>query len=347
MAGRKIKVTDVARTAGVSASTVDRVLNNRFGVKPETTKRVEEAMATLGYASNSLAARMAPPIHGIDVVLPKGTNSFFALLREEIERQAKRLSEFGTRIRISETDVFDTSSIMAFLRAYQPLAGRTLVIVATDAPEVRQEIDALTKQGVTVVTLVSDNARSRRNAFIGIDNFAAGRTAGALMARALGPRTGQIGILVGHLALRDHLDRRSGFEQVMADLKPDCEIRLLGASRDDGEVAATLTRAAVQKHADFVGIYNTGGGNEGLFRALRPLTAKIRPAVICHELTPATRQALFDGTCDALITRDISELARRALDAATGTLLGLQFADADAHMNIGIMIKENLPWAAA
>lgn len=48
---------DVAALAGVSAQTVSRVANGAPNVSPDTRRRVEEAMATLGYAPNA-AARM-------------------------------------------------------------------------------------------------------------------------------------------------------------------------------------------------------------------------------------------------------------------------------------------------
>jgi len=347
VAGRKIKVTDVARVAGVSASTVDRVLNSRIGVKPGTVRRVEEAMASLGYSVNSLAARLATPIFGVDVVLPLGGNPFFEMLRAEFRRQGERLADYGCDVRVNDVDVFDTASLAAFLREYRPPKARVLIIVAHDAPEVRHEIDVLMRLGVPVITLVSDNIRSSRKAFVGIDNFSAGRTAGALMARFLAARDGTIGVIVGHLGLRDHLDRRSGFEQIIAQLKPKSDIRLLGASRDKSELAAQIAVAAFETHRDIVGIYNVGAANEGLFASLRSLPNMQHAVVISHELNAVTRQALLDGTCDALIVQDVVELARRALDTAAKTSLPLPQIVPDGHMSIGIMIKENLPWLAA
>ncbi|TIU85178.1 MAG: LacI family transcriptional regulator, partial [Mesorhizobium sp.] len=47
-------LTDIAREAGVSAATVDRVLNNRAGVRARTREVVLETAQRLGYiAENS------------------------------------------------------------------------------------------------------------------------------------------------------------------------------------------------------------------------------------------------------------------------------------------------------
>ena len=52
-------VHDVARAAGVSLSTVDRVLNGRSSVRRATRERVEEAMRALNYVRNSAAANLS------------------------------------------------------------------------------------------------------------------------------------------------------------------------------------------------------------------------------------------------------------------------------------------------
>ncbi|MCI2415944.1 LacI family DNA-binding transcriptional regulator [Saccharopolyspora sp. K220] len=54
-AGRAATVTDVARAAGVSHQTVSRVLNGHPSVRPDTRRRVQEAIERLGYRRNSAA----------------------------------------------------------------------------------------------------------------------------------------------------------------------------------------------------------------------------------------------------------------------------------------------------
>jgi len=53
---KSVTIIDVANAAGVSVSTVSRVLNNKDDVAPETFERVRQVVDDLGYAS-SLAAR--------------------------------------------------------------------------------------------------------------------------------------------------------------------------------------------------------------------------------------------------------------------------------------------------
>lgn len=69
-----ITIFDVAKEAGVSYSTVSRVLNNKEHVSPEKRERVLRAMAELGYVANVQARTLAGGrshivgllVHGLD-----------------------------------------------------------------------------------------------------------------------------------------------------------------------------------------------------------------------------------------------------------------------------------------
>ncbi|HBG36535.1 MAG TPA: LacI family transcriptional regulator, partial [Treponema sp.] len=49
---------DIAKMAGVSISTVSRVINGTAYVSPETKERVEEILKDTGYRPNSLAKEL-------------------------------------------------------------------------------------------------------------------------------------------------------------------------------------------------------------------------------------------------------------------------------------------------
>ncbi|WP_339646323.1 LacI family DNA-binding transcriptional regulator, partial [Jannaschia helgolandensis] len=63
-------INDLARAAGVSTATVDRVLNGRASVRPETARRVYEAAQTIGYHAAALIG------HRVHSDLPRLTIGF-------------------------------------------------------------------------------------------------------------------------------------------------------------------------------------------------------------------------------------------------------------------------------
>ena len=80
-------------------------------------------------------------------------------------------------VETTKTDVFNPAALAGTLES---LAGRYdgVAVVALDHQSVRAAIDDLVASGTYVVTLVSDVPGSRRHHYIGVDNVAAGRTAG-------------------------------------------------------------------------------------------------------------------------------------------------------------------------
>ena len=75
-------VHDIAKEAGVSLATVDRVLNARPGVREKTIARVQEAVARLGYVRDASAANLARGrFYRLAFVLPEGPNQFVETLR--------------------------------------------------------------------------------------------------------------------------------------------------------------------------------------------------------------------------------------------------------------------------
>ena len=51
----KFTIKQIADMAGVSRGTVDRVIHNRYGVKPDVKERVEKILTEINYKPNVIA----------------------------------------------------------------------------------------------------------------------------------------------------------------------------------------------------------------------------------------------------------------------------------------------------
>ena len=80
-------LADVARAAGVSTATVDRVLNGRAGVRARTREVVTEAARRLGYVGDEPVPQPNGRVLSFDVILPAGTNSYIEDLRQQFIAQ--------------------------------------------------------------------------------------------------------------------------------------------------------------------------------------------------------------------------------------------------------------------
>ena len=103
---------DVARVAGVSLATVDRVVNRREGVREKTIARVEAAVAKLGYRADAAATRLARnQSFRFAFILPSGANTFMANLTEQVRRTADWLAGQRGFIDVLHVDVFDPDAL--------------------------------------------------------------------------------------------------------------------------------------------------------------------------------------------------------------------------------------------
>ncbi|MDO6965421.1 LacI family DNA-binding transcriptional regulator [Rhizobium alvei] len=337
-------VHDLAQSAGVSLATVDRVLNNRPGVKASTRSRVEEAIARIGFVRDVAAANLAKGrIYPLTFVVPSGDNSFMVSLRHQIEEAKTRSIAERTEIVMVEVPAFDAEALVAALRALRndPPAG--VAVVAVDTEEVRRELLALKASGVAIVTLVSDLEGFDRDHFAGVDNLAAGRTAGSLMARFLAGKTGRIGVIAGSMLVRDHQDRLIGFRERLAEINPSLVILPAEECHDDPHRVDAAARRLLAEAEGLVGIYNLGAGNRGLIAALSLMPSGPRPVAIAHELTDHTRAALEGGVIDVILNQDAGHEVRAAIRVMKAKSDGTPVIAAQERIRIDIFLKDNLP----
>jgi LacI family transcriptional regulator len=343
-----LTLKDIARQAGVSLATVDRVLHNRPGVRPDTVRRVKEAIERNAFQPHVAAAELARGrARRFAFVMPSGPNPFMQQIEAYLGEMSAWLSSRRLSVEMVATDVFDPSVLAASLEGlsddYDGIA-----VVALDHPGVRAAIDDLVDAGTKVVTLVSDVPSSRRHHYIGIDNIAAGRTAGALVGRLVGQRSGKVAIIAGSQGLRDHAERIFGFNQVMASEFPGLSVLPVLEGRDeDGRSEQVLARL-LGRHADIVGLYNVGAGTQGVANALSEKAlsdaGRDRQVVfVGHDVTALTRRLLLQGVMDAAISQNPGHEARAAVRVLLALARGEPILREQEKIRIDIVMRDNLP----
>lgn len=339
-------VNDIAREAGVSLATVDRVMNARPGVREKTVLRVNEAIRRLGYVRDVAAANLARGRnYRMAFVLPDGAGQFLAALRETVAAAAALGAASRTEI---QTLAFPAEDPHALVRALGDLPAQGFdgaAIMAPETPHVRDAIRALHEKGVKVVALVSDLPNTERDHFVGIDNFAAGRTAGVLLGRFLGPRPAPVMVLGTSTRLRESIERRLGFDEVMQRDFPHLAPLQTLEGHDDDETIARAVEAMLRSAPGVAGIYSLGAGNRALTRTLRRIGRLDGMTIVAHELTAHNRDAVRSGAIDAVITQNVGHVVRSALRVLRAHTDDMPIDAAQEQIRIEVVIRENLPAA--
>ncbi len=336
-------VNDIAREAGVSLATVDRVLNARPGVTPRKVAAVQEAVTRLGWVRDVAAANLA---RGRDtrvaVALPEGGGQFVATLAQAFEAAARLAASARIRVELLRVPPEDPHALAATLAGLSDdVSG--VALLAAETPLARDAIRALRARGIPVVTVASDLPGTERARFVGIDGYAAGRTAGVLMGRFLGDRPAQVAVLAPSMLLRDSVERRRGFDAALLEGFPTVEALQTLETHGSAETLDRVLRELGTHAPRLRGIYLLGSGHRALDAALDGLGLPGRPVVIGHELTPHARAALLAGRLDAVVAQNPGHLARSALRLIRAQADGLPVDEEQERLRIEIVLRENLP----
>ncbi|RUT24808.1 LacI family transcriptional regulator [Asaia sp. W19] len=307
--GRRKRATlrDIAALAGVGTATVERALNNRGNVRPDTCRRI------LGIARDLDYFPTLPSLHQgvlrVDVLLVRPDTLFYSRLSQSFEKLAASL---GKDIQIHRSFVPE-SDVEAFAARIQqaPYPRSALILACPSHPVILDALKRVADQDMPVIQLMSRNLASLP--YVGIDNRAAGRTAALCMTRSLRQRPGSVIALCHSMAYANHRERIEGFSEYLANApSPHPELSEVLFDRDDPEEAARLLHQAIRDRPDLVGVYTAGGDNLRIGDVLRRHAAR-RLCWIGHEVNPITRGCLIDGTMDFAIDQTPETQAGLAL----------------------------------
>lgn len=122
----EVKIKDVARLAGVSVTSVSRVLNNSQHVSPKLEKKVREAIRQLDYSPSLIAKSLkSNKTNLIGVIVPDITSGYTAMMLSRIEEEA---SANGYHLLISNI-VEDTDKVVKYLNVFHEMRVDGIVLM--------------------------------------------------------------------------------------------------------------------------------------------------------------------------------------------------------------------------
>jgi len=337
-------VKDVARLAGVSTATVDRVVHRRAGVRQATLQRVLKAADDLRYLPQAeLYAALAPRPMQLLFILPDRSSRFLRMLGEWVRSSESHWAPFNVSCRVAFVEAFNPDALTRLL-LQRGRRSDGVAFMALEHPNVREAVSRLAELGIPAITLVSDLSNSRRAAYVGLDNRAAGRTAGYLIARFVGTtRRAKVAMIAGSLSYRAHEEREAGFLHFFAEHYPHMQIVGLREGYDDEQTNHRQTRALLEQHPDLAAIYNIGGGAAGVGRGLQERGREREIVLIGHGLTPDTRALLIDGTMDAVINQSPANAIMSCIRIFTNLRERREMLSGVETTRSQVIFRENLP----
>lgn len=351
----KATVKEIARLAGVSIGTVDRVLHDRIGVSPKTKEKILGIISSLGYEPNILARQLSlKKTYTFRVIIPRSDqdSGYWALCLKGIKRAELALSLYGCAVRIDEFDRYDAASFRTLLEGAVEAPGDGLVF-APVMPEILgpalERLGSRSAEGnaadpTPYVFFDGTLEGASPAAVVAQDPFRGGYLAGRVMS-LLSPGPERLVALSAHAEDRHIARRIEGFRSFFRDHSPG---RRIDSAECPGLDRTVEGKASIEK------IFADGAPVGGILVANSSghivgdwLSAKGRKsglAVVSWDAVPDNVVALREGSIDCLVSQRPAEQAREALELLFRTVVrGSPAAHLSADIPLELYFKENIP----
>jgi LacI family transcriptional regulator len=302
---KKPTFQDIATRAGVGSATVERVLNGRGSVRPETAMKVVAAARALDWPGR-LPERHRGLLR-IDVLLVRPDTAFFSRLGKAFQRIGATLDR-AVQVQVTFLDEADPAAI-AHRIAHAPNPRAALIVATPDTPAIAAALRSVIATGLPLVQVVSRAVPEAD--FVGVENRAAGRMAGMLVSRMCRGQ-GRVLALCHGPAYQVHRERVHGFSDYFAAHPSPLQFTFAAFGQDQEDLTTRRLNEAFRDWPDLVAIYNVGGANRAVFDVL----SRTRPDIffVGHELTDESVAALRSGVADIILDQLPEAQARRAID---------------------------------
>jgi len=225
----KIRIKDIAESAGVSVGTVDRVLHNRPNVSAPAREKVEKALKEMNYQPNMYASALAyNKSYIFCILLPKDdSEAYWDEIEEGVRKCEDMRRDFHISVKFFHYERFDDESFEGQSRELLATNPHGVIIVPSQLEITRKLTDQLHGQSIPFVLLDSYMPDLRPLSFFGQDSFQSGYFAAKMLMLIA---SGEKEIMLmrhtkdGRVVSKQQDNREVGFRHYMHDHFPQVDI---------------------------------------------------------------------------------------------------------------------------
>ncbi|MBO5304009.1 MAG: substrate-binding domain-containing protein [Lachnospiraceae bacterium] len=332
---------EIAELAGVSRGTVDRVLNHRGDVNPETEKKILEIVKLLNYQPNKAGIVLAAQKKKlkIGVLLFGSEHPFFDAVMDGLRQKLEELSFYGCTIYEKRT-AFSLEEQLAAIDAFITEGIQGLILSPFNDIAIQKKIDYMADMNIPCITVNTDMPDSKRLAYIGSDYYKCGQTAAGLL-NLITNGNANVGIITGSHKVLCHEERIEGFTHHLKLNCPGITISAIVENNDDDYTSYDMVLNMLSKHPKINALYFTASGVYGGCQAVIRTGLKLK--VITFDALDTTQEMMRKDIISATICQQPFEQGANALSVLVDYLVFGKLPETELnHMDLSIKIKENL-----
>lgn len=301
-----ITIKKIAELAGVSRGTVDRVLNNRGGVKQEVADRILQIAKEFDYTPNIVARALAEKKTNkkIGVILNAEDNPFYIDVINGIKNEEDEIKDFGISLVMKTTKGYTIDKQLELIDEIIKEGVDGLIISPINSKRIAGKLNELDEKGIPIVNINIDIEGTNRLAYVGSDYEQTGRVAAGIFGLLGNSLPKNIGIITGSNLVLGHTLRISGFKDCLKNDYPNSKVADVWENNDNDANSYIVTTQLLKKHPEIDGIFFCAAGIEGGLRAISDRGLLNSLDIVTVDLTEIVKKHLQDGNIAATICQD-------------------------------------------
>ena len=297
----RFPLKEIARQSGLSTATIDRAINGRAHVSPQTKARVAAAIAELEGQETQLSARGRRMFFDFVIEAP---DRFSREVKRAAEDVLPRIGIAVCRPRFVMHEIMSETDVLQVLTRIAKRGSHGVCLKVRDVPVVRAAVDELVASGIPAITLVTDLTATKRIAYVGLDNQSAGETAAYLISKTVGDVPGTVLTSRSNDRFLGEEAREAAFKLTLKRLCPMLHVVDVSGASTVIHEASSVLHGASQHQDHLYAVYSMGGGNHTILNALEQ--NGLRPDVfIAHDLDKDNRALVKEGRLSFVLHHDL------------------------------------------
>jgi ribose transport system substrate-binding protein len=231
-------------------------------------------------------------------VLGKAVHPYWAEVEVGVKAAGKDL---GVDVQFVVPQKEDASAQLSRIRTFIAANVAGIAFAASDPNSVKGAIADAAARNIPCVALDTDAPQTKRIAYIGTDNYGAGKIAGETLGKILGGK-GNVAVCTGSLSATNSLDRIKGFQDALTKDYPGVKVITTLVDNEDSAAALSKAKSALLANSDlnaFYGVYAING--PACAKAVQSMNKVGKVRIVCFDTTAEHMGFIKAGAIDATV----------------------------------------------
>lgn len=346
-----LTIKDIARLAGVSPGTVDRILHKRGGVSKDAETKVLEIIEKAGGFTPNVIARnlVLNKVYQIAVLMPlcNAESPFWQYPKEGILKAIEEVSSYGMKVSISYFDEFDVETYKQALD--EILKDKSLDGMVIAPHFTRETLDRkLQLEALNIPYVFMNVPLTGLNniSFVGQDSFGSGRLAAKLFHISQNTRKPRILVVEVLEDFENYygLDQRvKGFMSFFEDYPSHFQIDKLRVPNKNSQIFHQVLEESLKAHDDIGGMFFPSNALTKAGKYFDRHHIKL-DMIVGYDVTEENKEYINKGIFTFLIGQEPFQQGYKSIKLMFEHLISGKELNRVYHSPVQILAKENLEY---